>query len=812
MDDSCAVCAETLEWVAYGPCGHREVCTICVARLRFICNDRRCCICKAESDIVFATKALGDYSRVISDFSLLPSELKEGRVGSYWYHEDTQSLFDDLEHYKMIKAMCRLSCSECDKNEGHQIDGTKHRGRFRNIDQLKGHLHHQHRLIMCSLCLEGRKVFICEQKLYTREQLKHHISSGDSEVDGTESERGGFTGHPLCDFCRSPFYGDNELYTHMSTEHYKCHICQSQHPGQYEYYKNYDDMEVHFRREHFLCEDEACLAKKFIVFQHEAEFKRHNTLEHGGRMSRSKRSAALQIPTSFRYRRSNDGETHHGREGRGFGGESSDNHLAMAIQASLETANSTVRADPDSSSSSHVQSIRGHGRISDIDSIVESFESFTTTDGDRSSKYRQAVSNSMNALEETAFPPLPGNQQKTKRNAEANPTNYSMAAHLQRKNKRKAKVSSPAPAWPFVNRGPIPSSSASVSQIHTRSTTTNVASSSIRQSSSASSSSSHSHSGSAIKIIHSSSAPNLVSSERVLDFPPVSSVVRKVPSQTVLKVEDVQTANKSLVERIRLALNFDEEKYSIFKTISGEYRQGLVDTEAYLAYVQQFGLLHLVVELARLCPDVNKQRELIDTYKINFARLGHEDNGENGGNESKKGKGKGKEKEKEKGKHVAAVVERGGGSRERLADDIMATVHKLQSDFRRPSEEGGVVEVLMKDGYRGGGGKGKSKVVAIDEPREKTILLHAPPQPPLPGPSKVEVVGKSSKQQQQRKKTSKFHRVRLGDGSVERLLDIRQDDHRTASVEEKDNVDESKLPVRGVWKNGGGLKLLAKTK
>lgn len=70
------------------------------------------------------------------------------------------------------------------------------------------------------------QVFICEQKLYTRAQLNQHISTGDSEVDGSESERGGFTGHPMCEFCRTPFYGDNELYSHMSTEHYTCHICQ----------------------------------------------------------------------------------------------------------------------------------------------------------------------------------------------------------------------------------------------------------------------------------------------------------------------------------------------------------------------------------------------------------------------------------------------------------------------------------------------------------------------------------------------------------------------------------------------------------
>lgn len=113
-----------------------------------------------------------------------------------------------------------------------------------------------------------KQVFICEQKLYTRSQLNQHKSTGDSEVDGNESERGGFMGHPSCEFCRNRFYGDNELYMHMSTEHYTCHICQRyvflisldelsweryvtfvtiicrQHPGQYDYFRDYNDLEV----------------------------------------------------------------------------------------------------------------------------------------------------------------------------------------------------------------------------------------------------------------------------------------------------------------------------------------------------------------------------------------------------------------------------------------------------------------------------------------------------------------------------------------------------------------------------------------
>lgn len=106
-------------------------------------------------------QALGDYTNMIGDFSVFPFEPKQGKSGSYWYHEDTQAFFDDFDHYKMILAMCRLSCSVCDKMEGPDVDGVKRRARFKNIDQLKGHLFHKHKLHMCSLCLEGRKVIFC---------------------------------------------------------------------------------------------------------------------------------------------------------------------------------------------------------------------------------------------------------------------------------------------------------------------------------------------------------------------------------------------------------------------------------------------------------------------------------------------------------------------------------------------------------------------------------------------------------------------------------------------------------------------------
>ena len=71
----------------------------------------------------------------------------------------------------------------------------------------------------------------------------------------------------------------------------------------------------------------------------------------------------------------------------------------------------------------------------------------------------------------------------------------------------------------------------------------------------------------------------------------------------VLNAKCIHIANKSLVKKIRAALEFDENKYTSFIDISGNYRLGSIGTTVFLAYVQQFGLLHLVLELAKLCPD-----------------------------------------------------------------------------------------------------------------------------------------------------------------------------------------------------------------
>lgn len=772
---------------------------------------------------------MGDYTRMI-DFSTLPFELREGKVGRYWYHEDMQAFFDDMDQYKMIKAMCKLSCSLCDKADEQQTDRNQRRRRFRNIDQLKGHLYHQHKLHMCSLCLEGRKVFICEQKLYTRAQLDQHIRTGDSEVDGTESERGGFMGHPRCEFCRTPFYGDNELYTHMTTEHYTCHICQRQNPGQYEYYRNYDDLETHFGQAHFLCEDEACLAKKFVVFQSEAELKRHNALEHGGQMSRSKRNAALQIPTSFRYRSENDAGARRGRGRGSFRRDSSpDNQLSMAINASLETAGTDGRR-PRPPPITDFPEVSEAG---DTDPLIQPFESLaTTSDSELPSRYREALSqNSRNLpLEESFFPPLSttasGCSQQRSQIESNGSTQNTMAARLRRKNN--VKVLNTSQAWPTTSRHPaaIPSvsvqpqpvvintSRASASSSGTLTpATTNVPVPSIRDNGPPVPGSSYAGSvlvrpksnhglelgaSSTSRVKRSSSASNLagsVSFDSVSDFPPVSEIKPNPPpsSSVPLKVDDVQTANKSLIEKMRAALDDDEDKYANFKYISQEYRQGSIDTWSYFQYVKQFGLSHLILDLARLCPDPRKQKELLEMHN---ASLRGNDSEETFWGNSKQtatlSKGKGKK----------VMEEKKSTPKDTLADNVINMVRRLQSEIKPVQGE---VEVLEKDGYRAA--KGKS-IISLEE---KPIVIREPFVISKELPPANSDAGDGGGNKKGKKKTSKFHRVRLGDEYAGSPLDAGSST-ADESADIKGGAGQSSstgLPARGVWKNGGGQKLFS---
>ncbi|RLN31142.1 E3 ubiquitin-protein ligase hel2 [Panicum miliaceum] len=783
MDDSCAVCAETLEWVAYGPCGHRDVCSTCVVRLRFVMDDKKCCICKTVCPSVFVTKALGEYTRVINDFSVFPTGVNEGKTGDFWYHEDTQAYFDDADHYKMIRAMCRLSCSVCDNAEDQAALAAqaKRRSKFRSIDQLKGHLFHVHRLHMCNLCLEGRKVFICEQKLYSRSQLTQHMKTGDSEVDGSEVERSGFAGHPR------------------------------QHPGQYDYFRNYDDLE------------------------------RHNAMEHGGRMSRAQRNAALQIPTSFIYRRNEQDQ----RRGRARGCAAHHDGTESYISSSGQNG----RATTDNGHVGRVENVSGSlqsltvgsssggaevgsrtGRVLEqlsfpplsdpdipdtrVDSVPDetSFPSLS----EQQSRYALALNQSARGAarlgDESLFPPLPGSSNNrgpaSAQQGLQSLAKSTLAARLQQRSKGPVKVLNTARPRPSENPELLPSSTqtwptpdqglllpgSSQLRIGTQATRENGFMP-------AASSNSAWNPVAPNKMKHSVSTPNLVSggsSGQASSSTAYGSNRSQEPpqgSQALPVAEDVRAANKSLVERMRSALGMDEDRYSAFKEIAGEYRQGIIDTSEYLSYVEQFGLSHLVPEMARLLPDPQKQRELADAYYTNIRFKSLQENG-GGGTSSQEAS------RKKKGKGKAPVTESGAAKdvKDALADNFLDTVRRLQSKHQAQEGED---EVLSKDGYRPS--KGVQLSAGSSSSLDSDTGFNSKASAAKDNAGKG---GGTSSSNKQPKKTSKFLRARLGDNSLA-TLDLSRPSVSPERPERESQGPKMGLPVRGAWKNGGGQKLFS---
>ena len=159
-----------------------------------------------------------------------------------------------------------------------------------------------HHKVLCDLCTRNKKVFTHEHDLFTIQELRKHEKFGDDNPGAVDQS--GFKGHPECGFCRERFYGADELYAHCRDKHEKCHICDRRNYGrEQQYYVDYDSLERHFGKDHFLCADQECLDKKFVVFESEMDLKAHQLESHPNGLSKDARRDARRVDISaFDYR------------------------------------------------------------------------------------------------------------------------------------------------------------------------------------------------------------------------------------------------------------------------------------------------------------------------------------------------------------------------------------------------------------------------------------------------------------------------------------------------------------------------------
>ena len=235
----CSLCYESTSFVGVGACDHREICWLCSLRLRWICNDTDCAICK-EPLGTLQIICIGDEKEI--------TPLEFNGV-----------IFSSVEILNEAKRLMTYPCPyACGEDPLFQ---------FRSLSDLQTHLKRDHGgIIYCTICLDHRQCFLPEQPLFGPSELTIHHKAE----------------HPSCDFCSRElkFYSTDELIAHMNQSHFKCVVCDRL-DYRNEYYANFDCLDNHFADSHYRCEFPECREQRFVVFADEQDLGLHMLEKHG---------------------------------------------------------------------------------------------------------------------------------------------------------------------------------------------------------------------------------------------------------------------------------------------------------------------------------------------------------------------------------------------------------------------------------------------------------------------------------------------------------------------------------------------------
>lgn len=262
--NTCVVCYKNVDIYSIGMCEH-PVCFECSTRMRVLCRQNECPICRQDLPKVVFTQEIKPFN------SLTMTNLLDTRYDIYFTSLDIQEKFTEL---------LANTCSIC-----------KEKLVFSSFNSLKDHMRQRHELHYCDLCVENLKIFSHERRCYTRSNLATHRRKGD--VDDKSHK-----GHPLCEFCDQRYMDNDELYRHLRRDHLYCHFCDAD--GLHQYYSSYDYLRDHFRQEHYLCEEGVCAEEKFTsVFRTDIDLKAHKASVHGKQLSKAAAKQARTLELEF---------------------------------------------------------------------------------------------------------------------------------------------------------------------------------------------------------------------------------------------------------------------------------------------------------------------------------------------------------------------------------------------------------------------------------------------------------------------------------------------------------------------------------
>ncbi|POM74320.1 Avr1b-1 Avirulence-like protein [Phytophthora palmivora] len=341
---TCVLCCNAIDnasrFNTVGVCNHKGCCSICALRLRQLLGQTSCVMCKTDMPRVICVQHEDESFESFQDWgdNIGPAHVFDEPSGVFFLKED---------YAKRIRKLRDPLCKKCGK-------------KFATVAALRTHVLDVHGLQYCSICLENKKVFLEELELYTKDQLKKHNTKGNP--------REGFMGHPRCDFCFSRFYSTTELYEHLRKNHFECDICLYQLNVQNRYYKDYNDLENHFRADHFLCEERECLAKKFVVFKSHLDLQAHMTVDH------PHIKTSRKIDVHFTVRRASNADEDEFQDPRLFDQQSSGNHtINVADFPSLSGSDSAAAGS--SFSLWENQTVTHRPRVEDFPALASSSSS-----------------------------------------------------------------------------------------------------------------------------------------------------------------------------------------------------------------------------------------------------------------------------------------------------------------------------------------------------------------------------------------------------------------------------------------------------
>ncbi|XP_037112541.1 E3 ubiquitin-protein ligase ZNF598 [Syngnathus acus] len=317
----CVLCCQDSDIFAFGKCDH-PVCYRCSTKMRVLCEQKYCAVCREELDKVVFVKSP-------EAFSSLPHQ-------QFPCDKKHDIYFGDEKIYAQYRHLLLAQCPCCAEAKI-----------FSKFVELEQHMRKQHELFCCKLCTKHLKIFSHERKWYNRKELARHRAHGDPD---DTSHRG----HPLCKFCDDRYLDNDELLKHLRKDHYFCHFCDAD--GSQEYYSDYQYLSEHFRESHYLCEEGVCATEQFThAFRTEIDYKAHKASAHSKSRAeaRQNRHIDLQFNLAPRQQRRNEGmvtgedyeEARHQRGARGrpqmgqkswrYSREEEDREVAAAMRASM---------------------------------------------------------------------------------------------------------------------------------------------------------------------------------------------------------------------------------------------------------------------------------------------------------------------------------------------------------------------------------------------------------------------------------------------------------------------------------------------